>query len=132
MPECTQTSKKKSYSSSNSSSSGGDAAPTRGREMVKEKKVTYDLDEQKYKFIGEIQVGVHFKTPIKSRPFYLFIPVILINSKFYRRSNDSASASIYRKIRKRSLTRTDVTTFFRTMRIRFPGKMDEDETCAKL
>ncbi|CAJ0940812.1 unnamed protein product [Ranitomeya imitator] len=191
MPECTQTSKKKSYSSSNSSSSGGDSSSdTEDEKLVKEKKVTYDLDEQKYKSL-ERSSRVHFKPPIKSRPFTYSSPsssstpirrsvscprsITALNaqslhveqhrplsskvsaqvsrpssgnrtnslnrsssshrvphtgmySSMYPTLNESALHHIS-KDQEEELTRQTLHVL-QNMRIRFPGKMDEDETCA--
>ncbi|XP_073500090.1 tubulin polyglutamylase TTLL7 isoform X5 [Phyllobates terribilis] len=191
MPECTQTSKKKSYSSSNSSSSGGDSSSdTEDEKLVKEKKVTYELDEQKYKSL-ERSSRVHFKPPIKSRPFTYSSPsssstpirrsvscprsITALNaqsphvepqrpfsskvsaqvsrpssgnrtnslnrsSSSHRVPHTGMCSSMYPTLNETSLhhiskdheeelTRQTLH-LLQNMRIRFPGKMDEDETCA--
>ncbi|XP_077134067.1 tubulin polyglutamylase TTLL7 isoform X4 [Ranitomeya variabilis] len=191
MPECTQTSKKKSYSSSNSSSSGGDSSSdTEDEKLVKEKKVTYDLDKQKYKSL-ERSSRVHFKPPIKSRPFTYSSPsssstpirrsvscprsITALNAQsphmephrplsskvsapVSRPSSGNRTNSLHRsssshrvphtgmyssmyptlnestlhqisKDQEEELTRQTLHVL-QNMRIRFPGKMDEDETCA--
>ncbi|XP_040263891.1 tubulin polyglutamylase TTLL7 isoform X5 [Bufo bufo] len=198
MPECTQTSKKKSYSSSNSSSSGGDSSSDSEEEkLVKEKKVSYDLDEQKFKSLERSSTftfgRVHCKPPIKSRPFTYSSPsssstpirrsvscprsITALNaqsphmeqqqqrplsskvtaqvsrpssgnrtnslnrsSSSHRVPHTGTCSSMYptlnetglhhlTKDQEEELTKQTLHVL-QNMRIRFPGKMDEDETCA--
>ncbi|XP_044157376.1 tubulin polyglutamylase TTLL7 isoform X6 [Bufo gargarizans] len=198
MPECTQTSKKKSYSSSNSSSSGGDSSSDSEEEkLVKEKKVSYDLDEQKFKSLERSSTftsgRVHCKPPIKSRLFTYSSPsssstpirrsvscprsITALNaqsphmeqqqqrplsskvtaqasrpssgnrtnslnrsSSSHRVPHTGTCSSMYptlnetglhhlTKDQEEELTKQTLHVL-QNMRIRFPGKMDEDETCA--
>ncbi|KAG8555279.1 hypothetical protein GDO81_017654 [Engystomops pustulosus] len=191
MPECTQTSKKKSYSSSNSSSTGGDSSSDSEEEkLVKEKKVSYDLDEQKLKSL-ERSSRIHCKPPTKSRPFTFSSPsssstpirrsvscprsITALNAQTphteqQRPLSSKVSAQVSRPTsgnRTNSLNRStsshrvphtgtcssmyptlnetglhhlskdqeeeltkQTLHVLQNMRIRFPGKMDEDETCA--
>ncbi|KAE8609430.1 hypothetical protein XENTR_v10011809 [Xenopus tropicalis] len=73
MPESTQTLKKlKNYSSHSSSNSTGSSSDTEEEEDEKErkeKKVSYDLEEHKYKSL-ERSSRIHWKPPLKAaRPF---------------------------------------------------------------
>ncbi|XP_071983578.1 tubulin polyglutamylase TTLL7 isoform X5 [Engystomops pustulosus] len=196
MPECTQTSKKKSYSSSNSSSTGGDSSSDSEEEkLVKEKKVSYDLDEQKLKSLERSSTyrsgRIHCKPPTKSRPFTFSSPsssstpirrsvscprsITALNAQTphteqQRPLSSKVSAQVSRPTsgnRTNSLNRStsshrvphtgtcssmyptlnetglhhlskdqeeeltkQTLHVLQNMRIRFPGKMDEDETCA--
>ncbi|XP_063795044.1 tubulin polyglutamylase TTLL7 isoform X2 [Pseudophryne corroboree] len=67
MPECTQSYKKKNYSNSSSSASDS-SSDIEDEKPPREKKVSYDLEEQKYKSL-ERSSRIHCKPPIKTRPF---------------------------------------------------------------
>ncbi|XP_068095246.1 tubulin polyglutamylase TTLL7 isoform X1 [Hyperolius riggenbachi] len=188
MPECTPTSKKKSYSS-NSSSSGSDSSSENEEiKLVKEKKVSYDLEEKKYKSL-ERSSRIHCKPPIKTRPFSYSSPssstpirrsvscprsITALNApsshvehrplsskmaaQVSRPSSGNRTNSLNRsstsnrvphtgtcanmyptlneaslhhltKDQEEELTRQTLHVL-RDMRIRFPGKVDEEETCS--
>ncbi|XP_075038091.1 tubulin polyglutamylase TTLL7 isoform X2 [Mixophyes fleayi] len=183
MPECTQSFKKKNNSSSSGSDSSSDIEDEK---LVKEKKVSYYLEEQKYKSL-ERSSRIHCKPPIKMRPFSYSSPspstpirrsvscprsITALNAQSphpeQRPLSSKVSAQVSRpssgnrtnslnrsssshkvphtgtcgsmyprlnetglhhltKDQEEELTRQTLLVL-RDMRIRFPGKVDEDET----
>ncbi|XP_018408629.1 PREDICTED: tubulin polyglutamylase TTLL7 [Nanorana parkeri] len=167
MPECTPTLKKKNHSSNSSSTSGSDSSTDSEEEtLVKEKKVSYELEEQKYKSLersSTIRRSVSCPRSItvlnapsphvEQRPLSSKVSAQVSrpssgnrtnslnrNSSSHRVPHSGTCASMYptlnetglhhlTKDQEEELTRQTLLVL-RDMRIRFPGKVDEDETCS--